>query len=295
MKKLTLALLSLAFTLALPLKSGAETVLERVARTGVLTVGTPTDIVPLAYVNEQQELVGYSVDFLNLLKDQIQTQLGREIALQFVEITPSDGIPKLMSEEVDIICNAGFSWERDKFVDFSLSMGISGTQILVKQNTNLGSIDSLKGKRVAAIPKTIAEQVIRVSQPDATVVTVESMQQGFEAVEQGKVDAFAADGIILEGYQQTVSQPNAYKVVPEQPYNRQGIACMVPENNSKFLDTINFTIVRLMQGYLAQEPSSVEIIERWFGSQGIITVEPELIRNYFQDVINSREQIFIQQ
>lgn len=293
-KKLVLALLSIAFTLAVPLKSAAETVLERVARTGTLVVGTATDLVPLAYVNDKGELVGYSVDFLNVLKNQLQTQLGREVALEFLEITPSDGIPKLMSQEVDIICNTGFTWERDKFVDFSLSMGIGGTRILVKQGSNLSSPESLAGKRIAAIPNTIAEQVIKVIQPSATIVSVESRQQGFELLEQGKVDGFAGDGIILDGYRQTLTQTDAYQVVPEQPYSQEGIACMVAENNSKFLDVVNYTIVRLMQGYLEQEPSSVALVERWFGKQGIITLDPELIRSYFREVVNSREQILIQ-
>ncbi|WP_013320209.1 extracellular substrate binding-like orphan protein GrrP [Gloeothece verrucosa] len=293
-KTLTLALISLAFTLGVPLKSGAETVLERVARTGTLVVGTATDLVPLAYVNDKNELVGYSIDYLNFLKNQLQTQLGRDVTLQFVEVTPTDAIPKLISQEVDIICNAAFTWERDKFVDFSVSMGLGGTRLLVKGGSQLGSVDSLAGKRIAAIRNSIPAQVIKVLQPKAIIVNVESMQEGFDSVKQGKVDGFAASGIVLDGYRQTVSDKNAYQVVPQKPYNREGIACMVPENNSKFLDVVNFSVVRLMQGYLDGEPSSVAIVERWFGKDGIITIDPELIRNYFQDVVNSREQIIIE-
>ena len=48
-----------------------------------------------------------------------------------------------------------------------------------------------------------------------------------------------------------------------------------------------------MQGYLEGETSSVTIVNRWFGPQGIITLDPKLIQDYFTDIINSREQIRI--
>jgi polar amino acid transport system substrate-binding protein len=66
---------------------------------------------------------------------------------------------------------------------------------------------------------------------------------------------------------------------------------MVPENNSAFLYLVNYAIVKLMQGYVVGDKNSVEIVDRWFGKNGVITIDRDLIKNYFQDVINSREQI----
>ncbi|MFM6190995.1 MAG: extracellular substrate binding-like orphan protein GrrP [Planktothrix sp.] len=296
LKKTFLSLLmAVGLTLGCSLTSHAETVLERTARTGTLTVGMLTEAVPLSYVNDQGELVGYSVDLVNLIKKRVEEQLGRSIQVDFVVVTPQDWIPKVANGEIDLACNIGFTWDRDVFVDFSLPMARGGTKILSKSGSGLGTPDSLKGKRIGVLPQTIAEQVIKFVQPDATFVQISTLEEGFQAVSSGRIDALAADVIALEGYRQTVNQPDAFTTTPAQPYNREGIACMVPENNSKFLDIVNYTIVRLMQGYLEGEASSVAIVNRWFGSQGIINLDPQLIENYFTEVINSREQIRIKQ
>jgi polar amino acid transport system substrate-binding protein len=292
-KPLLTVLMSLGLTLGCSLTSHAETVLERIARTGTLTVGTLTESVPLSYVNDKGELVGYSIDLVNLIQERVEQQLGRPIQVEFVSITPENGISQMENRAIDLACNVGFTWNRDVFVDFSLPLARSGTTLLLKSGSSLGSPESLQGKRIGVLPKTIAEQVIKFVQPQATFVSISTLEEGFEAVASGRIDALASDMIALEGYRQTVSQPNAFITTSNQPFNREGIACIVPENNSKFLDLINYTIVRLMQGYLEGETSSVTIVNRWFGPQGIITLDPKLIQDYFTDIINSREQIRI--
>ena len=292
-KTVLTVLMSLGLTLGFSLTSYAETVLERTARTGTLTVGTLTEAVPLSYVNDKGELVGYSIDLVNLIRERVEKQLGRPVKVEFLNVTPENWIPKVASGEIDLACNVGFTWNRDLFVDFSVPLARSGTRILSKSGSGLGSPESLKGKRIGVLPKTIAEQVIKLVQPDATFVSISSLESGFEAVNSGSIDALASDMIALEGYRQTVSQPNSFMTSPEQPYNREGIACIVPENNSKFLDVVNYSIIRLMQGYLDGEASSVATINRWFGPQGIITIDPKLIEDYFTEVVNSREQIRI--
>src|SRR5262249_29924968 len=60
----------LALILALPLAAGlaapalAETTLEKIGRTGVLTIGTRTGSPPFAYVNRNNEWVGFSIDLV---------------------------------------------------------------------------------------------------------------------------------------------------------------------------------------------------------------------------------------
>lgn len=81
-KKLAITTLSLLLTTFTPAVAKAETVMEKIARTGVMTAGTSKDAIPFAYTNNQGKLVGYSVDMLNLIKEQLEKELGRKIKLQ---------------------------------------------------------------------------------------------------------------------------------------------------------------------------------------------------------------------
>ena len=291
-KKLSVALLSLIVPLMLPAPSWAETVIERVAKTGVLTVNTSTDLVPYVYVNDKRELVGYSVDLLELIREQLEQDLGRKVELDFLtDDSFGDRIQKIVSREADISCDTIFTWERDKFVDFSISYSVSGIKLLVKKGSSLGSSESLQGKRIGLVKTFARPQAIQAIESKATIVPLKNIEAGFAAVDRGIIDGFAYDAILLEGMRQTMSNPDAYQIVPEQSYFQHGVACMLPENNSSFKHLVDYTIIKLMQGYVFNESPYVDIVNRWFGPEGIVLLDPANIREFFKTMILTREQI----
>lgn len=288
-------LLSLASGAGVASPAQAETVMQRVKRTGVLTAGTSRDAIPFAYVDSKGQSVGYSVDMLVMIKEQLEKQLGKKIQLKLVKLTPQERIPQIKTRKVDIVCDASsFTWERDKQVDFSVSYAVTGTQLLVKKDSTLGTAGSLLGKRVGVLPQTTNEQVIRKVQPKAQLVNFKSRDEAYTALQQGKIDAFASDGILSEGWLQLQKNHDAFKIVPDRPFSREGIACMVPENNSRFLDSVNFALIKFMQGVINGNPRNVAIFDRSFGAKGTIFLNQDLrdlAIETMQLVIESRQEI----
>jgi polar amino acid transport system substrate-binding protein len=187
----------------------AETVMQKVARTGVLTAGTSRDALPFAYVDSQGKLNGYSVDMLSLIKEQLEKDLRKKIKLKLVGLSPSERIPKIVNQQVDIVCDASsFTWKRDKKVDFSVSYAVTGTQLLVKKGSNLGSPKSLIGKRIGVLAGTTNEQAIAHVQPQAKLVYFKTRVEGYTALQQGTIDAFSSDSILLEGWLQQQKNPD---------------------------------------------------------------------------------------
>ncbi len=292
-KKLAIGILSLIFTAGLSTPSWAETVIEKVARTGVLTAGTRSDAVPLSYIDARGEWAGYSVEILRLIRERLEGELGKKVDLEFVEVKVQERIPKLIGEEVDIICEAvSYTWGRERYVDYSVSYGMTGTRLLAKKGSNLETSESLIGKRIGVIPDSTNEQVIKLVQPKAILVPMkDNLQEALKAVERGKIDAFAGDGLLLEGLRITLSDPNRFEVLPKTPYNREGIACMVPENDSSFRDMVNFTIVKFLQEVVTGKGNSADLFGSWFGNDGIVRVDRDLVVNFFNYVIDSHSQI----
>jgi len=276
-KNIAPVIFGLILSAIMPGVVSAETVMEKVARTGVLTAGTSRDALPFAYSDSQGKLTGYSVDMLSLIQQQLEKESGKKIKLKLVAVTPAERIPKIINRQVDIVCDASsFTWERDKKVDFSISYGVTGTQILIKKNSNLGSPESLIKKRVGVLAGTTNEQAIKQIQPQAKLVYLRTRPEGFAALEQGKIDAFASDSILLEGWLQTAKNQDLFAIVPPRPYSREGIACMVPENNSNFLNSVNYSLVKFMQGFVNNNPKYVAIFDRWFGYQGVVYLNRDL-------------------
>lgn len=270
----------------------AETVVEKVARTGFLTVGTRFDAIPYSYINDKGELVGYSMDVLERIRKRLETRLGRPVTLQMIEANqPGETINLIRSGDIDIACSTAFTWERAKVVDFSTSYSISGIRILAKKGSNLSTPQSLIGKRIALVPTSAAVDVIKLVQPQAKIVTTYStVEEALEALKTGKIDAIAGDGISLAG---TIlrDNPKIYEIVPEEALANFGIACMVPENNSTFLDDVNYAILKMMQDYITNDTATVSQIDRWFGSQGIVPMPPELLKGFFAFKVIEHAQI----
>ena len=292
LKKLSSAAIGLLLVLSYVQPTLAETVMEKIARTGTLTVGTRFDLIPYAYTDDQGNLVGYSIDAINVLQKQLETYLGKEITIEMVEAkNPGDSILMLQKGEIDIACNTGFTWDRDKYVDFSNSYGISGIRLVTKAGSNLSTPESLAGKRIGIGENTIAADVMKLVQPKAIFVTnIESVDQGFDLLNQGKIDALAGDTLIMAGTIQRLGVNN-YQIIPEEPYARFGMACIVPQNNSAFLNVVNYSLVKMMQGYVNQEKPYVDMVNRWFGDKGIVPLPAELIRDFFETIIIERAQI----
>jgi len=270
----------------------AETVVEKVARTGFLTVGTRFDAIPYSYIDDKGELVGYSMDVLERIRKRLETRLGRPVTLQMIEANqPGEKINLIRSGDIDIACSTAFTWERAKVVDFSISYSISGIRILAKKGSNLSTPQSLIGKRIALVPTSAAVDVIKLVQPQATIVTTYStIEEAIEALKTGKIDAIAGDSISLAG---TIlrDNPKIYEIVPEEALANFGIACMVPENNSTFLDDVNYAIVKMMQDYITNDTATVSQIDRWFGSQGMVPIPPELLKGFFAFKVIEHAQI----
>jgi polar amino acid transport system substrate-binding protein len=281
--------------LFVPLQSAsAETVLEKIAKTGVLTAGTSKDAFPLAYADGKGQLVGYSVDMLKLIKGQIEKELKRPITLKLVALAPGERISKLQSGDVDIVCDSSsFTWERDNLVDFSVSYGITGTRLLIKRGTTLEGPESLVGKRIGVLPKTTNEDSIRRAQPKAQIVLFKDRTEGYKALQDGKIDGFAGDGLILEGWIQKTSNTANFQV-DSYPYSKEGVACMVPENNSRLLDKTNYALLSFMQGFVKNKPSSVSMFDQWFGPKSVVPLNQDLrslVKDNMQNILDMREEL----
>lgn len=273
--KTIISLCSLSLLIGTIPDAVAETVAEKIARTGKLTAGTSKDALPFAYRNAEGELVGYSIDILQLITNQLEEEYDREIELELIALEPKERIPKLIDGEVDIVCDASsFTWKRDRVVDFSFSYSSTGTRLLTKKGNNFWDADSLVDRRIGALAKTTNEQAIRRVQPLAEMVMVKDRAAGYEALRQGKINAFASDGILLETWLSNIPNPQDFQIVGD--YSREGIGCMVPENNSQFLNTVNYTLVEFMQGFLNEKPEYVTIFDQWFGAQGVLPLTQDL-------------------
>jgi polar amino acid transport system substrate-binding protein len=237
-----------------------ETTLEKISRTGVVTIGTRTASPPFGYINKQNEWVGFSIDLARLVHKNIEKKLGKSVKFELKESKPDTRIPLLSSMAVDLIAGTMTDTRpRRDSVDFSMTFFVTGAQFLVKEGSPIRGIQDVAGKRVGAQQGSTNERAIRERVPQAQLVVFPDQPAGFTALVQGRVDTYTNDGIQLWGLKYKAPNPNEWKVVGDfYTYEPYGMA--MRKNDSDFRAVVNNTLMEALE-----DGEYFKIYEKWFG------------------------------
>jgi len=274
-----------------PVNARAETVLERAARTGVITMGGRTDLVPYSFVDGKGQLVGLSIDVAERIAAEASTYLNRPVRLAFTAAPDANTLFKQVhTGETDLACGVQFTWEREMFVDYSIPFSLSGIRLLTRSGGLDGTAASLQGKRIGVLAGSLGDATIKSYAPPAVRVPLTEIDAAVAALQAGRVDALAGDSILLAG---AVAKTGAkgLALVPGVGLQRYAVGCIIPENNSTFRNLMNLAIAKLLQGYINGNREATESVNRWLGPSGILELPPQVIKDYFQMVLLTNEQI----
>ena len=122
MKRLLLFLAAFISVAGSVTVSRAETTLEKISQTGIFTIGTRTGSPPFAYVNKNNEWVGFSIDLVETSILPLISKSSTSKSSLKKESAPNTRIPLLTSNAVDLIAETMTDTQsRREQVDFSLT------------------------------------------------------------------------------------------------------------------------------------------------------------------------------
>lgn len=237
--------------------------LQKVRESGTIAIAHRQSSIPFSYVSPRGEPVGYSIDLCKLLVEAISEEVGREIAVRWVPVTPETRIDAITSGKADLECGSTTSnLERQKVVSFSPTLFVSGTKLLVKKGSPIKSFRDLPGKRVAVTAGTTNEKAMRDLMPkfklDFTLAVAADHAASFEMLKAGQVDAFATDDVLLYGLIAQNNVQSEYVVTGEfLSYDPYGI--MFRKNDPQLTKLVNDTIHNL-----AKDREIERRYTRWF-------------------------------
>jgi ABC-type amino acid transport substrate-binding protein len=238
--------------------------LDKISQSGVLTIGTRTGSPPFAYVNSNNEWVGFSIDLVEqLVVPALAKKLGKPIKLEKKESTPPTRIPLLTSNAVDLIAGTMTDTRtRRESVDFSITFFVTGAQFLVKKGSPIKGIQSIDGRRIAAQQGSTNARIIRERAPRAQLREFPDQPAAFQALVQGQVDAYTNDGIQLAGLKSKAPTSAQWEIVGDFfSYEPYGMA--MRRNESDFRNVVDSA---LMEGI--ESGKYFELYDKWFGPKG---------------------------
>ena len=185
--------------------------LDDIRKKGEIVVGVLGTDEPNSFVDPKtREVVGYEVDLANA----IARKIGVKLVIK--QLAVAARIPELQQGRVDLLAaSLTHNKEREAQIDFSLTTFVTGQKVMVKNSSGIKDVPELAGKRVLTVKGGTQEPNVRKAVPGVEVVTFETTQQAFLALQQGKGVGYVNDEASLyNDYAKLGPAKKDYTVLP---------------------------------------------------------------------------------
>ena len=273
-KKLAL----LAFTLTSFFSTGAmaddvdsSVVLKRIQERGVINMGHRESSVPFSYINKEGKPEGYSIDLCLKIVDQIKEVTGKkDLKIKYVPVTSQTRIALMSNGTIDIECGSTTNnLTRQNQVEYLPITFITGAKLVSKKAMAITKIEDLEGKVLGLPLGSNTEKIMRGIAKEKGLnirfVMTKDHPQAWLTLESGRVDAYAADGVLLYGLISKAKKPDDFQVTNDfLSYDPYGI--MVPHDDSTYRRLGNVVLADMMRS-----GEILKIYDKWFnpGPTGI--------------------------
>lgn len=243
-------------------------VLGRIKQGKSITIAYRTDAAPFSSLDDKQQPVGYSIDLCRSIVGSISEQLGvGTLRIKWLPVSAQSRFDVIAKGQADLECGASsVSLSRMKQVSFSSYTFIDGVGVLVKSSSGMKRFAELGNKRIGVVGGTTNERsldnALKRSALGATVVVVQSRDEGFAQLERGELDAFVGDQLLLLGLAAKAKDPQSIALLGDtlaiEPY-----ALALPRSDDNFRLAVNTALARIYRN-----GTIIEIFNQWFGVLG---------------------------
>ena len=241
--------------------------LKKVQDTGAITMGVREASIPMSYLDDKQQFVGYHIDVCNRVIDDLRKNLKLpNLKVNLQAVTSANRIPLMQNGTIDIECGSTTNTvARQQQVAFALTTFISDVRILTKANSGIKTVADLNNKPLAVTTGTTSVQLIRAQEQgknlNITEVFGKDHAESFLLLETDRAVAFALDDYLLAGFRARSNNPAAY-VFLDQPLRTEPIAIMIRKDDPDFKKAVDDSIRSMMRSGELER-----IYSKWFTTQ----------------------------
>ncbi|MGN8807104.1 MULTISPECIES: cysteine ABC transporter substrate-binding protein [unclassified Blautia] len=214
--------------------------LDEIKEDGKIKIGVFSDKNPFGYVDENGDVQGYDIYFGKRLAKDL---LGSEGDVEFTYVEAASRVEYLQSAKIDVIlANFTVTDERAEKVDFALPYMKVALGVVSPDDALITDVKDLEGKKLIVVKGTTAETYFTENYPDIELVKFDEYQEAYDALLDGRGDAFSTDNTEVLAWAQ---QNEGFSVGIESLGDIDTIAPAVQKGNTDLLNAINDEIKSL--------------------------------------------------
>ena len=245
------------------IEAWSSPILKRIESTGVVRLGYRENSPPFAFLDAKKQPVGYSLDICEVVVEEITREVGRDVAVEWLPVTPENRFERVTTGAIDIECGSTTNTaERRQTVAFSPTMFVTGTKLMVRRGSGIRSIRDLAGRTIVltrgtvqetTVPKIAARQNLAIK-----FVYGADHNESFQTLVSGKADAFANDDVQLYGMLAQTQSASDFRIVGDF-LTYADYALTLRKDDAELAGVVEEAFHRL-----AGSREIVAIYERWF-------------------------------
>jgi glutamate/aspartate transport system substrate-binding protein len=240
--------------------------LKKIRDAGIISVGHRESSIPFSYLDDKNDVIGYSQDLAMMVVDAVKKKLNlSQLQVKLIPVTSQNRIPLIQNGTIDIESGSTTNnLERQQQVAFSDTMFIIGTRLLVKKDSGIQDFPDLKGKNVVVTAGTTSERLIREMNEKKdmkmNIISAKDHGESFLTLQSGRAVAFMLDDALLAGERAKAKKPADWVIVGT-PQSKEAYGMMMPKGDDQFKALVDETIAKA-----ETSGEAAKLYQKWFQS-----------------------------
>jgi glutamate/aspartate transport system substrate-binding protein len=269
MKSYLVALIGLCLIALCPQARAEEELtgtLKKIKDAGSISLGHRESSIPFSYYDDKNQVVGYSHEMLLLVVDAVKKKLNMpNLKENLIPITSQNRIPLIQNGTIDIEAGSTTNnLERQQQANFSDSIFVIGTRLLVKKDSGIKDFPDLKGKNVVVTAGTTSERLIREmnekNNMGMNIISAKDHGESFLTLQSGRAVAFMLDDALLAGERAKARKPDDFIIVGT-PQSKEAYGMMMRKGDDQFKKLVDEAIAKAETSGVAEK-----LYQKWFQS-----------------------------
>jgi len=269
MKSYLVALIGLCFIALCPQARAEEELtgtLKKIKDAGSISLGHRESSIPFSYYDDKNQVVGYSHEMLLLVVDAVKKKLNMpNLKENLIPITSQNRIPLIQNGTIDIEAGSTTNnLERQQQANFSDSIFVIGTRLLVKKDSGIKDFPDLKEKNVVVTAGTTSERLIREmnekNNMGMNIISAKDHGESFLTLQSGRAVAFMLDDALLAGERAKARKPDDFIIVGT-PQSKEAYGMMMRKGDDQFKKLVDEAIAKAETSGVAEK-----LYQKWFQS-----------------------------
>lgn len=220
---------------------------------------------PYSYLNEDGEIVGYSIDVAKAIFEAAGLDYTIELAQWDTVLSDFE------KKKVDAIIGLNYSEERAAKYAFNFAMTYVYYDFITLSSSRFTTHRDLEGKRIICIKNYLSCQYLDQIDFTDQIITAPNLSQGLQMLLAGKGDALMCDRKVAQYYIKKGYKANTFRSIPADlpPFEH---AIVVHLDDPKLLLKLDKAF------FVVKENGSLEVISnKWFGEKKYFQKHKDLI------------------